>query len=159
MGEGAVVVDRDFKILRANKSYCNKVKMSCSEIVGRYCYEISHHLSKPCYEAGEECPVKAAFETGYSRRVVHTHLDKENKPTYLEIISYPLKNMAGNITSAIEVFTDVTERVALEEELNKKIKDLEEFYDMAVDRELKMIELKEEIQRLREELENLKKEK
>jgi DNA-binding NtrC family response regulator len=43
-----------------------------------------------------------------------------------------------------------------EKELNKKVKELEEFYDMAVGRELRMKELKEEIENLKEELEKSK---
>ena len=38
-------------------------------------------------------------------------------------------------------------------EIQKRVKELEEFYDMAVGRELKMIELEKEIERLKEELE------
>jgi hypothetical protein len=37
------------------------------------------------------------------------------------------------------------------------VKELEEFYDMAVGRELRMIELKEQIESLKEELEQYKK--
>jgi methyl-accepting chemotaxis protein len=43
-----------------------------------------------------------------------------------------------------------------EEELKKRVKELEEFYDMAVGRELRMIELKEEIESLKKELEKYK---
>lgn len=157
IGDGVVVVDRDFKIIMADRGYCSQVKMSCDEIIGKHCYEVSHHLSKPCYESGEECSVKKAFETGQRRRIIHTHFDKENKPIYIEAVSYPLKDVSDNVIAAIEVLTDITERVALENELKKKLKELEEFYDMAVGRELKMIELKEEIERLREELSKYKK--
>jgi DNA-binding NtrC family response regulator len=44
-----------------------------------------------------------------------------------------------------------------EKELKKKVKELEEFYDMAVGRELRMKELKEEMEELREELKKCKK--
>ncbi|MBM4135560.1 MAG: response regulator [Nitrospira sp.] len=44
-----------------------------------------------------------------------------------------------------------------EEELKKKVKELEEFYNMAIGRELKMIELKKEIERLKNELGKYKK--
>lgn len=152
IGDGVVVIDRDFKIISANKGYCSQVKISCDEIIGKHCYEVSHHLSKPCYENGEECSVKEAFETGQSHRIIHTHFDKENKPIYIETVSYPLKNESGNIVSAIEVLTDITGRFGLEKNLKEKVKELEEFYDMAVGRELRMVELKEEIERLREEL-------
>jgi len=44
-----------------------------------------------------------------------------------------------------------------EKELTKKVKELEEFYELAVGRELRMKKLKEEIDRLKKELERLKK--
>lgn len=157
IGEGVVVVDRDFKIIRANKGYCSQVKMGCDEIIGKHCYEVSHHRDKPCYENGEKCSVKEAFETGSSHRIIHTHFDKENKPIYIETVSYPLKDKSGNIVYAIEVLTDVTQRFLLEQDLKNKVKELEEFYDMAIGRELRMIELKEEIERLSKELSKYKK--
>ncbi len=43
-----------------------------------------------------------------------------------------------------------------EEELKKKFKELEEFYNMAVGRELRMKELKEEINEMKEELKRYK---
>lgn len=52
---------------------------------------------------------------------------------------------------------DVTRRRKMEEELKKRMKELEDFYDMAVGRELRMKELKEENKKLKEELEKYKK--
>jgi DNA-binding NtrC family response regulator len=40
-----------------------------------------------------------------------------------------------------------------EEELTKKVKELEEFYEIAIGRELRMKELKKEIERLKKKLE------
>lgn len=151
IGDGVVVIDRDFKIISANQGYLNQCKQTTGEVIGRHCYEISHRIDKPCHLAGEACSVKEAFETGLSRRIIHTHFDKAGKPIYIETVSYPLKNSAGEIGSAIEVLTDVTERVALEKELRQRMKELEDFYDIAIDRELKMKELKEEIARLKHE--------
>jgi DNA-binding NtrC family response regulator len=48
-----------------------------------------------------------------------------------------------------------TARKKAEEQLQKRVKELEEFYDMAVGRELRMIELLEEIERLKEELKKI----
>ncbi len=42
-------------------------------------------------------------------------------------------------------------QIETQEELKKKVKELEEFYEMAVGRELRMIELKKEIERLKKE--------
>ncbi|HWR98432.1 MAG TPA: PAS domain-containing protein [Candidatus Methanoperedens sp.] len=151
IGDGVVVIDRDFKIISANQGYLNQCHRSAAEVLGRHCYEVSHRIDKPCYLAGEACSVKEAFETGVSRRIVHTHFDKRGKPIYIETISYPLTNSAGEIVSAIEVLTNVSERVALEKEVRQRMKELEDFYAIAIDRELKMKELKDEIARLKHE--------
>lgn len=44
-----------------------------------------------------------------------------------------------------------------EKELKKRVKELEEFYDIAIGRELRMKELKEEMESLKEELGKYKK--
>jgi PAS domain S-box-containing protein len=52
---------------------------------------------------------------------------------------------------------DITERKCAEEEIKKRVRELEDFYRMAVGREVKMIELKEEIEKLKKELIKYKK--
>jgi len=61
------------------------------------------------------------------------------------------------------IFSDRTERKKAEDELKKnekelqkRVEELEEFYDMAVGRELRMVELKNEIERLKKDLEKKK---
>ena len=158
INEGILVIDRNFKIILANKAYSEQVKKGFEEIKGNYCYKVSHLLDRPCYEEGEECPTKYTFDTGNQYIVTHTHFDKDGNLRYVEIKSYPLKDTSGNVTSVIEIINDVTEYKKKEEEVNRRIKELEEFYDMAIGRELSMIELKEEIDKLKEEIKRLKKE-
>ena len=45
----------------------------------------------------------------------------------------------------------------MQEELKRRLKELEEFYDIAVGRELRIKQLTEEIEQLKEELERSKK--
>ncbi len=54
---------------------------------------------------------------------------------------------------------DITEKRKMEKELKKRIRELEDFYEMAVGRELRMIELKEQMEEMRKELERCKKNK
>jgi polyhydroxyalkanoate synthesis regulator phasin len=54
------------------------------------------------------------------------------------------------------IFRDITERKKAREEIDNRIRELEEFYEMAVGRELKMKELKEEMEKLREEVKELR---
>ena len=61
IGDGVVVIDRDYKIISANRGYLEQTKSRRDDIVGKYCYKVSHHIDVPCFEAGEECSVKNAF--------------------------------------------------------------------------------------------------
>ncbi|MCD4692642.1 MAG: PAS domain S-box protein, partial [Calditrichales bacterium] len=78
------------------------------------------------------------------------HKDKRRIPVELNVTS--LLDSRGQIIGRHGVARDITIRKQSEEELRKKNEELEIFNKMAVGRELKMIELKKEINRLLTEL-------
>jgi uncharacterized protein YoxC len=51
---------------------------------------------------------------------------------------------------------NISKRKSAQEDVQKRVKELEEFYDMAVGRELRMKELKEMMENMREEMDILK---
>ncbi|MBI4691324.1 MAG: response regulator [Nitrospirae bacterium] len=150
--EGFIVIDPEYRIISANKAYLNMVNMPLEDVIGKYCYELSHHIYKPCFERGENCAVSRTFATGEPDTVIHTHHDKDGNPVYVETKSYPMKDPGGKVVSVIEVIHNITERKKAEEEIKRRIKELEDFYEMAVGRELRMKELKEKIKELEDEL-------
>ena len=87
--------------------------------------------------------------------------DGVKKPV-LDTVS-PIQDNRGNNIGSVVVFQDISERREAEEtlqrnekELKKKVKELEDFYDIAIGRELRIIELKKEIDRLEIELKKYK---
>jgi PAS domain S-box-containing protein len=87
---------------------------------------------------------------------------KDGGVFYADINSF-LITLVGK-TYMVGIFRDTTERKHAEEallksekELKKRVKELEDFYEMGVGRELRMIELKKEIESLKEELAKYKK--
>ena len=70
--------------------------------------------------------------------------------TILDIFerAYAIKNSSGHILGLAGLHTDITEKKKTEDELLRKNKELEEFNQFSVDREIKMIELKKEINTL-----------
>ena len=114
--EGFIVVDRDFRIMTTNKSYCKQVGRLNEDIIGRHCYEVSHWLDRPCYEKGEECAVRNVFVTGEPHSAIHHHKDPKGNILYVDTKAYPIGDKSGNVTSAIETITNITERYLLEEE-------------------------------------------
>ena len=79
---------------------------------------------------------------------------KDGQQVHLEIRTFPLT--IGGEVQILGVARDITERKALENEAEKRMTELEEFYKMAVNRELRMVELKSEIEKLTAELARLK---
>ncbi len=114
--EGFVVVGRDYRIISANRAFCDKAGMTIEDAIGRYCYEVSHRGTTPCFETGEQCSVKRTFETGEHSAFMHTHYDERGNPVYVDTKSYAMRDAAGNVTSAIEICIDVTEKKKLEDQ-------------------------------------------
>lgn len=135
IGEGVVVVGKDYRVLSANQGYCDQVKMSCDEVIGKHCYEISHQIDTPCFEkkGGCDCTVQKCFETGERHRSLHTHYDAEGKPRYLETNAYPLRDPSGEIIAAIETLLDVTDVITLQKQLEEVKERYRKLYDDAPD--------------------------
>ncbi|HEY6010016.1 MAG TPA: ATP-binding protein, partial [Nitrospirota bacterium] len=117
--EGFIVVDREYRVLSANKAYCRRLNLPDTSVIGRTCYDVSHHSARPCFENGEDCPVKRTFETGAPHLVTHLHTDTNGGTRHLEIRSYPIADSSGKIVSVIETSNDVTETKKLEDQLRQ----------------------------------------
>lgn len=115
--EGFTVINPEYRIVSANKAYADKLKLPIQDIIGKYCYEVSHRISKPCFHAGEDCAVRKAFETGARHTATHVHYDKDGNPLYIETKAFPLRDSLGRIVSAIEIHNDITEKKRLEDQL------------------------------------------
>src|SRR5208283_4538590 len=119
VGEGFIVVDREYRIQSANRAFCEFVKMPAAEIVGRHCYEVSHYMDRPCFEVGEQCAVRQMLETGAPQLVTHLHTTKAGGKQYVEIKAYPITDASGAVVSAIETINDVTERKVIEDQFRQ----------------------------------------
>jgi hypothetical protein len=60
----------------------------------------------------------------------------------------PLFDGGGNKIGSFGMFTDITERRHIEEDLKRNVEELELFNKLAIGREIKMIQLKQEINEL-----------
>ncbi len=116
--EGFIVVDRDFKIISANRAYCKFSGADAEQVTGRPCYEVSHHIERPCFKSGEDCPVEQVFRTGKSAIASHSHRHNDGLVHFVELKAFPILSTAGTVISAIETITDVTEKKRLEDQLH-----------------------------------------
>ncbi len=126
--EGIMLIDRDFKILWANKKILELNGLREEEVVGNSCYKVTHHLDEPC--KSDTCPVIGALKTGKPVSIMHTHFDKEGNKFYAEISVYPLRNEKGELTQFIHITRDVTQKIKMVEELKAAKQNIEEYSQM-----------------------------
>jgi hypothetical protein len=80
---------------------------------------------------------------------------KKNGDMYWEFATIaPLTNVEGKITNYIALKEDITERKEKEKIIQSRTKELERLNQTMIGRELKMIELKKEIQDLKNKLDS-----
>jgi len=81
-------------------------------------------------------------------------LEIEGALIYKEGRPYAIQGLARDITDRKQTETALKKSA---QELKKRVKELEEFYDMAVGRELRMVQLKKEIKTLKDKLDKYRK--
>ncbi len=98
--EPHILFDRQYRILAANAAYRRQFSPQ-GGVMGRTCYEVSHHFSVPCDQAGESCPLARSRESGQRERVLHLHHTPQGE-AYVDIELVPLRDAAGELAYFIE---------------------------------------------------------
>jgi two-component system response regulator HydG len=98
--EPHILCDRQYRVLAANTAY----RRSFGEkqvFAGRTCFDISHHFTVPCDQAGETCPVQRSLRSGQRERVLHLHQTPQGE-AYVNIELSPIRDGNGDIAYFIE---------------------------------------------------------
>lgn len=100
LSEPHILFDTRYRILAANAAYRQQFGSEQS-VVGRTCYEVSHHFNVPCDQAGESCPLAKARESGHRERVMHLHHTAKGEE-YINIELAPITNASGKQAYYVE---------------------------------------------------------
>ncbi|MGA8055067.1 MAG: sigma 54-interacting transcriptional regulator [Burkholderiales bacterium] len=100
LSEPRILVDLEYRILAANRPYREHYSPNDS-VVGRYCYEVSHHYSVPCDQAGESCPRRAALASKHAERVLHVHHTPRGEE-HVQVELNPVRDATGELTFLVE---------------------------------------------------------
>jgi PAS domain S-box-containing protein len=103
------IIDRNFKIIRANESF----RKNFGEVRGRQCYEVYKHRKSKC----PNCPAAKTFKDGTVHRSNQVGIKKEGEKTYYIVTTSPLGRPGEEINQVIEISTDITELKKLEKEV------------------------------------------
>ena len=93
--EPRIVMDADYRIVAANTAYIREFGDG-KPLAGRKCYEVSHHFTVPCDQAGESCPLKQSLEDGEPQRVLHLHHTPRGEE-HVAVETTPIRDTTGRI--------------------------------------------------------------
>jgi len=139
---------KTYEILYANKALKNTFG---EDLLGKKCYETFQGYHAPC----DFCTNKYIFDKNLGKTYTWDFQNKVNKRWY-HCIDRAIQWPDGRWVR-YEMAIDITERKKAEEELKKHTEELEKMNKFLVGRELDMIELKKEVNRLLAELGRSKK--
>ncbi|MFK8051282.1 MAG: sigma-54 interaction domain-containing protein [Halioglobus sp.] len=101
----AILVSADYVILATNKHYQETFGEVALETAPN-CYAVSHGYSVPCDQAGEDCPLSAARESGHKERVLHIHQTPRGKE-HVDVEMLPINDEDGKLLFFVELLKPV----------------------------------------------------
>lgn len=103
------VQDRNLHVQAANRRF----RQEFDSQPGGLCYKAYCGTARPCFG----CPTLKTFEDGLPHQMEMTVRGKDGEPINVMLWTAPIKNAAGEIEGVMEMATDITEHVRLQDHL------------------------------------------
>ena len=119
IGEGIHQIDCNGKIVFENPAAIRLLGWSSEEMIGRHGHSTVHHTRPDGSEfPAAECPIYDTAHTGVAHRVENEVFWRKDGSSFpVEYTTAPVFGEMGEITGAVVVFADITERKKAEKEL------------------------------------------
>ncbi len=112
MPDIVAVIDSNHVIRRANRALAARLGIDRDELMGKLCYEVICGLEKP----HANCPGSTSISTGMEQ-VEERYVEKLHG--HFLISCTPISLCDGNISCAVEICRDISERKAMEKKLEE----------------------------------------
>lgn len=110
INEDVMVIAPDYRILDVNEPMLEKLGMKRHQVVGQYCYAITHHQDTPCGGDDHPCPLTECLDLRKPSQTTHVHFNRKNEEIYYSISCYPIFE-DSRIIGAIELSRDITSEI------------------------------------------------
>ncbi|MFH1146708.1 MAG: PAS domain S-box protein [Pseudomonadota bacterium] len=111
--DGISVVDREYRILRANQGMAHQRGLPLDKMIGERCYEIYYGRPSPC----DNCVVERTFRTGEASSKTRERIRNDGTIVSAEVLTFPIVDCRNEVIQVVEYSRDITEKKALEQQL------------------------------------------
>ena len=116
ISDGIMLIDRDFRIARANPVILKLMGKKHDEIIGQPCYQMCNGTLKRC----NFCRASLTFKHGAHELTYCTKTDPiQKKQRILEVHDFPLYDENGEIIQIVEYVKDVTDAMQMQANLER----------------------------------------
>jgi len=115
IGDSIMVLGGEFNIVQANAATSRFFGKPLDEIIHKRCCELMHGSS----EAPKDCPLEKAKKTN-GRETTQMHVPE--KDIWVNVTVDPIFGEEGELTGAVHIIKDITERKQAEEEIERLAK-------------------------------------
>lgn len=116
LDDGLIVLDRDFRVLAANRSISRRLCSHSEALKDRNCRDAVGH-TLPC-RGDEVCPTARCLSTGKSQQAIYQIPGSADAGGCVhEVYASPVFADDGSVSQVVEVWRDITVRVREEEHL------------------------------------------
>jgi PAS domain S-box-containing protein len=119
VGAYVMLLDRDFRIIKVSKFLLATLELEEKDVIGNFCYKVTHHLDEPCKPPGARCPIRHVLKTGRPISLEYTYFDRYKKQRDVEVSVYPVRDEKGKITQFVHLGIDITEKKHMIDKLKK----------------------------------------
>jgi polar amino acid transport system substrate-binding protein len=137
--ESLLLLDSEGILIAVNQTAARRHQKTPEELIGTNRFDI---LPQNLRES-RKAHFNNVLQTGNPE-----DFEDERDGMVLHHIYYPVQDKTGAIIGVAIFAQDITERKHMEEEVKRNVEELEQFSKLAIGREVKMIQLKEEINEL-----------
>ena len=102
------ILNTKHEFVKVNRSFCDIIKATPEDIIGKKCFEILHKSDKPW----PDCPVAKTFQT---KTTETEDVFDENIGIPLRVTSSPIFDDKGELKGVVHIAKDITERKKNEE--------------------------------------------
>ncbi|MBN1349012.1 PAS domain S-box protein [candidate division KSB1 bacterium] len=110
--DGISVLDSNLNIVRVN-AWMKKMYAAQAPLTGNKCYRVYQKRDSIC----PWCPSLHTIKTGDVKTEIVPYPSPDKPTRLIELTSFPIKDMQGNVANIIEHVKDITERIRAEEAL------------------------------------------
>ncbi|MBI9071173.1 MAG: PAS domain S-box protein [Melioribacteraceae bacterium] len=139
-----IITNKEGIITYVNEYFCYRSGYNSAEVIG----EKPTILSSDLHNVEFYEDIRSHMKNGEIWKGEVCNKEKNGSLYWERCIIHPIKNEHGTVENYLALQEDITDQKNAQEELEEKIEKLERFNNVVVNRELKMVELKNEINEL-----------